>query len=172
MTSNSSPQIVLTSATAALGLRVSKYLLKLVPASSVTVSLYNPAGAPPTITFSGCTIVEGNFSKPDTLITALAGADRLLLVSYPSIAHQERVRLHRSAIDAAKRVGVGHVYYTSLAFAGGANENRTEVMQAHLDTGTYMRESGMTYTVVRKGLYHESWPLYLGTGMHCSFGLS
>ena len=35
-------------------------------------------------------------------------------------------------------------------------------MQAHLDTEAYLRESGLKYTVLREGLYAESFPLYLG----------
>ncbi|KAI0765715.1 hypothetical protein BD413DRAFT_165327 [Trametes elegans] len=35
-------------------------------------------------------------------------------------------------------------------------------MQAHIDTETYLKESGLTYTIIREGLYSESWPLYFG----------
>ena len=70
-----------------------------------------------------------------------------------------RVRNHINAIDAAKRVGITHIYYTSLAFA---SDSVAAVMQAHLDTEKYLKESGVTYTIIREGIYSESWPLYLG----------
>ena len=35
-------------------------------------------------------------------------------------------------------------------------------MQAHIDTEAYLKESGLTYTVIREGIYNESWPLYFG----------
>lgn len=83
----------------------------------------------------------------------------MLLVSYPSIAHEIRVNSHIAAIDAAKRVGVKHVYYTSLMFA---DDSQAAVMQAHLDTEKYLKESGLTYTIIREGIYSESYPLYFG----------
>jgi len=150
---------VLTGATGGLGSQVFKYLLRLVPASDVVVSLHNPQGAPPEILSAGVEIRHGNFSEPSTLDDAFRGADKLLIVSYPSIAHELRVRNHVNAIDAAKRAGVKHVYYTSLAFGTGSV---AAVMQAHLDTERYLKESGLTYTILREGIYSESYPLYFG----------
>ncbi|KAI0313404.1 hypothetical protein OF83DRAFT_1211194, partial [Amylostereum chailletii] len=92
-----------------------------------------------------------DFTRPDTLAAAFAGASTLLLVSYPSIAHEIRVRAHVNAIDAARRAGVQHVYYTSLAFADGSG---AAVMRAHFDTEAYLKRSGIAYTI--------SYPLYLG----------
>ncbi|KAH8087878.1 NmrA-like family protein [Cristinia sonorae] len=150
---------VLTGATGGLGSRVFDHLLNIVPASDVIVSLYNPSGATPTILQSGVEIRKGNFSDPQTLDTAFSGADKLLIVSYPSMAHQLRVKNHVAAIDAAKRVGVKHVYYTSLAFAG---DSKAAVMQAHIDTEKYLKESGLKYTIIKEGIYNESYPLYFG----------
>jgi uncharacterized protein YbjT (DUF2867 family) len=74
--------------------------------------------------------------------------------------------MHKNAIDAAKRAGVKHVYYTSLAFdPAGASA----VMRAHRDTEAYLKESGLTYTIIREGIYSESYPLYFGA---CSCFLS
>ena len=128
-------------------------------ASDIIVSLYNPAGAPPEITSSGVGVRHGDYNDPASLDTAFAGADKLLLVSSPSIAHAQRVAHHTTAIDAARRAGVKHLYYTSLAFAG---DSRAAVMQAHLDTERYLKESGLTYTILREGIYSESYPLYFG----------
>lgn len=128
-------------------------------ASDIVVSLYNPSGATPLIKESGVEIRRGDYSDPASLDAAFAGADKLLLVSYPSIAYEIRVQQHKSAIDAAKRAGVSHVYYTSLAFA---SDSVAAVMRAHIDTERYLKESGLTYTVLREGIYSESYPLYLG----------
>lgn len=35
-------------------------------------------------------------------------------------------------------------------------------MQPHLATEAYLKQSGVTYTVIREGIYSESWPLYVG----------
>ena len=64
--------------------------------------------------------------------------------------------------------GVTHVFYSSLGFAGTGTgkESLAFVMQAHLDTERYLAKLAtelpyFTYTVVRQGLYTESYGLYL-----------
>jgi uncharacterized protein YbjT (DUF2867 family) len=70
---------------------------------------------------------------------------------------------HRAAIDAALSVGVQHIYYTSLGFA---NPSKASVMRAHERTERYLadlaRDGRVRVTVIREGLYNESWPLYFG----------
>ncbi|KAI0782996.1 NmrA-like family protein [Abortiporus biennis] len=152
---------VVTGATGALGSRVFKHLLDRVPASDVIVSLYNPSGATPEILSSGVEIRKGDYADPKTLESAFAGATKLLLVSYPSIAYGIRVTSHEAAIDAAIKTGtIQHIYYTSLAFAG---DSKAAVMQAHIETEAYLKKSGIKYTIIREGIYNESFPLYFGS---------
>ncbi|KAI0918899.1 hypothetical protein AcW1_003576 [Taiwanofungus camphoratus] len=150
---------VLTGATGGLGSQVLKHLLRLVPPSDIIVSLHNPHGATPEMLAAGVEVRHGDFSAPATLDAAFAGGTALLLVSYPSVAHALRVKHHAAAIDAARRCGIARVYYTSLAFGAGSV---AAVMQAHLDTEAYLRASGLAYTILREGIYSESFPLYLG----------
>jgi uncharacterized protein YbjT (DUF2867 family) len=73
-----------------------------------------------------------------------------------------REKHHRAAIDAAVKVGVKHIYYTSLAFA---NPSKASVMRAHMRTEEYLKGlegQGVRVTIIREGLYNESWPLYFG----------
>lgn len=76
---------------------------------------------------------------------------------------QGREAHHRAAIDAALNAGVSHIYYTSLAFG---NPSRASVMRAHIRTEAYLRElesaGKLRVTILREGLYNESWPLYFG----------
>lgn len=71
-----------------------------------------------------------------------------------------------TAVDAAKRAGISHIFYSSLGFAGNYELNsRAEVMQAHLDTERHLAQiaaadSSFTYTSIREGLYAESTPIY------------
>jgi len=155
--------IVVTGATGGLGSQVFKALLGLIPPSQIAVSLYNPSGASDFIKDSGAEIRKGDYSDPASLEEAFKGADKLFIVSYPGISRETRFKNHKAALDAAKRCGVGHVYYTSLGFASGTSANSVSaVMQAHLDTEAYIKESGLKYTIIREGIYNESWPLYLG----------
>jgi uncharacterized protein YbjT (DUF2867 family) len=155
--------IVLTGATGALGSQVLESLLRLVPPNTLRVSTQDPNRLPDHVRSSGAEIVKASYSDPSSLDAAFAGAETVLLVSYPSIAHEERVRMHVSAIDAAKRSRMQHIFYTSLAFdpAGSA-----AVFAAHRDTEAYLKESGLKYTIVREGIYSESYPLYFG--MFCN----
>jgi len=67
----------------------------------------------------------------------------------------------------AIRSGVKTIFYGSLGYGGKpeSDESVAHVMQAHLDTERYLDECtrkhpGFGYTVVREGLYSESYPLY------------
>lgn len=158
-------KICLTGTTGALGSNVLKHILNTVhiDPKSLVISLYNPSKAPKVP--EGIQIRQGDYFNPSSLLTSFADCSKLFLVSYPSLAHQKRVTAHKNAIDAAKQAGVKHIYYTSLAFA---DDSKATVKQAHLDTESYLREvceapgSEMTFTVIKEGIYSESFPLYLG----------
>ncbi|MCJ1386162.1 hypothetical protein MMC17_009288 [Xylographa soralifera] len=151
------------SATGGLGSRVLHHLLHTlsVPPSSLVISTQSPS---PSSSISGVETRHGDFLNPSSLPSAFAGASTLLLVSYPSIAHALRVTAHQNAIDAAVRAGITYIVYTSLAFVG---DSHAAVMQAHIETEEYLKRTcavreGMNYTIIREGIYCESWALYLG----------
>lgn len=74
---------------------------------------------------------------------------------------------HISAIRSAHKAEIRHIYYTSLAFG---SHSKAGVMVAHNRTEKFLEDftkqggegEGMTYTIIREGLYSESWPLYFG----------
>jgi uncharacterized protein YbjT (DUF2867 family) len=157
---------VITGATGRLGSQVLKHLLRLVPASEVAVVIRDPIKIPKEITSSGVEIRQGDFSKPELLDTAFKDTEKLLIMSVPDIERESRFKQHVNAIDAAKRTGVKHIYYTSLMFGtdavGHLTNSVAQVMLAHLDTEAYLAKSGLTYTILREGLYSESYSLYTG----------
>jgi uncharacterized protein YbjT (DUF2867 family) len=117
------------------------------------------------------TVRHANFDDPTSLERAYAGCNKLFLVSTPRIEMDYndaplwsgREKHHRVAIDAALKVGVKHIYYTSLGFA---NPSKAGVMRAHIRTEKYLKdlekEQKAKVTIIREGLYNESWPLYFG----------
>jgi len=117
------------------------------------------------------TIRHANFDDTSSLESAFAECDKLFLVSTPRISMdyndaplwKGREAHHRAAIDAALKARVKHIYYTSLAFA---NPSKAAVMRAHIRTEKYLnglaREGKVQVTILREGLYNESWPLYFG----------
>ncbi|KAF7517775.1 hypothetical protein G7054_g13700 [Neopestalotiopsis clavispora] len=118
----------------------------------------------------GVTVRHGTFEDGATLEAALQGCDKFFLVSTPKVEldyndapeGQGREKHHYVAIQAALRAGVGHIYYSSLAFG---RPSKAGVMRAHIRTETYLESLGaenkVAVTVMREGLYSESWPLYL-----------
>ncbi|KAI0205714.1 hypothetical protein F4808DRAFT_409990 [Astrocystis sublimbata] len=141
-----------------------------------------------TLAATGVQVRHARFEDPATFERALEGVDRLFLVSTPDIALDFGVAMdydgtaesekkrgreshHKNAIDAAVKAGVKWITYSSLAFgysasAGATNASRAAVMRAHLRTEAYLRSVTETHrtkvTILREGLYSESWPLYLG----------
>ncbi|KAK6826065.1 hypothetical protein PG987_013559 [Apiospora arundinis] len=119
----------------------------------------------------GVQVRHATFEDAGSLEKALGGVDRFFLVSTPRVEldyndappGEGREKHHKAAIDAAVRAGVRHVYYSSLAFG---NPSKSGVMRAHVRTEAYLeslRDGGkVEVTVLREGLYNESWPLYLG----------
>lgn len=116
----------------------------------------------------GVTVRHGSFDDESTLESALQGADKFFLVSTPRIQldfndapeGSGREKHHYVAIRAARKAGVRHIIYSSLAFQ---NPSKSGVMRAHIRTEAYLKTlTGVQVTIVREGLYNESWPLYLG----------
>jgi uncharacterized protein YbjT (DUF2867 family) len=116
----------------------------------------------------GIQVRHASFDDATTFDKALVGCEKLFLVSTPQISldffdaphGQGREKHHFVAIDAARRAGVKHIYYTSLAFN---NPSKASVMRTHVRTEAYLKElSDIKYTIIREGLYNESWPLYFG----------
>ncbi|KAG8625202.1 hypothetical protein KVT40_006953 [Elsinoe batatas] len=143
----------------------------LLPASSIvaTTSALG-ASAPQTqkLAAHGVTVRHANFDEPDTIERALHDVEALFLVSSPRInmdfhdvqKFKGREKDHIAAIEAARRAGVKHIYYSSLGFG---RPSTAGVMRAHIVTEEYLEgQSEVDWTVMREGLYNESWPLYLG----------
>lgn len=60
----------------------------------------------------GVEIRAADFYRPETLKTAFAGVDRLLVISTSNVG--ERLPHQVAAVDAADQAGVGHILYTSI----------------------------------------------------------
>jgi len=159
------PTICVTGATGNIGGGALNTLLKTLnyPPANIIVSTSHPSKLSE-LSSTGVQVRYGDFSVPASLRTAYAGADKLFLVSYPTMEHESRSNFHKAGIDAAIDVGIKHIYYTSLAFSG--EPSLSPLMWAHSDTEKYLREkgeaTGIKYTLIREALYHELFPLFIG----------
>ncbi|KAH9212746.1 hypothetical protein DL95DRAFT_524931 [Leptodontidium sp. 2 PMI_412] len=162
----SSSKIGVFPASGGLGGSTLNHLINDVGPSRVVAIVRKPRNVPSNILETGVTIRQADYDDAPTLDHAFDDISTLNLISYASIEHEHRFKVHKLAIDAARKSGVKHIFYSSLAFAGnGDPTSAAHVMQAHLDTEKYLaslaeQDSSFTYTVVRIGLYSESFPLY------------
>jgi NAD(P)H dehydrogenase (quinone) len=100
----------------------------------------------------GITVRLFDYDRPETLAPALAGVDRLLLISSSEVG--KRVQQHRAVIDAATAAGVSHLVYTSIL---NAAESPMELAAEHRATEAAITASGLTHTILRNGWYTENY---------------
>lgn len=110
----------------------------------------------------GCEVRYGDFDRPETLPDAVAGGDRMLLISGTRVG--ARVVQHKAAIDAAAKAGVTHIAYTSFI---GIDDpaNPAEVRHDHIETERLIRASGMAWTMLRDAHYADAMILMAGPGV-------
>src|SRR5262245_14763100 len=106
--------IIVTGATGHLGRLVLDQLLQKVPASQVVAAARNPDKAAD-LAARGVQVRRAHYDEPTTLASAFDGADTLLLISGSEVG--QRVRQHQAAVDAAVKVGVKRLAYTSILHA-------------------------------------------------------
>ncbi|HET9141265.1 NAD(P)H-binding protein [Actinophytocola sp.] len=100
----------------------------------------------------GVAVRPADYDDPASLKAALAGADRLLLISADTPG--KRVAQHRNAVDAAVAAGVGHITYTSVLHA---DTSPLIVAPDHLATEQAIAASGLPYTFLRHPWYTENY---------------
>ncbi|MBS1183813.1 MAG: dehydrogenase (quinone), partial [Proteobacteria bacterium] len=101
----------------------------------------------------GVTIRTLDFDKPETLAAALAGVDRLLLVSTDAIG--SRLAGQKTAVAAAKAAGVKGIVYTSAPDPHGDNHPLLFAGD-HAGTETAIFDSGLAYRILRNNWYQEN----------------
>lgn len=113
----------------------------------------------------GCDVRYGDYDKPDTLVSAVQGAEKMLLISGTRVG--ARVVQHKAAIDAAAAAGVRHILYTSFI---GIDDpaNPAEVRHDHIETERLIRASGMDWTMLRDAHYADAMILMAGPGVMAS----
>lgn len=94
----------------------------------------------------------GDFTQPQSLPQAYAGGKRMLLISIGRSSIPRPVA-HGHAIDAARKVGVKQIAYTSwVAISKGAT---TGLAVDHRATEELLRKSGVAWTFLRNSIYME-----------------
>ncbi|TQM30114.1 SDR family oxidoreductase [Nocardia bhagyanarayanae] len=106
----------------------------------------------------GVDVREAEYGDAVALDRALAGVDRLLLISGNEFG--QRIAQHTNVVRAAERAGVQLLAYTSIP---RANENPLILAQEHRGTEAVLTESAVPHVLLRNSWY---WENYLGGLAH------
>ena len=104
----------------------------------------------------GVEVRTADYSDPSALRAALAGVDRLLLIS--SSVAGSRVAHHVNVIEAAQAAGVSRIAYTSILDAEHA---ANPLAGEHRDTERALRRAAIPFTLLRNGWYTENYTAQL-----------
>jgi len=146
-----STRIGVAGASGKLGSLVLDGLLKVTPPDQLAAIVRSPEKAA-RFASRGVQVRRGDYSDRETLIPALAGIQRLLLISATDLGR--RVEQHQSVIQAARAAGVEHIVYTSVL---RADTSTLPIADEHRETEDLLRTSGLTYTILRNGWYIENY---------------
>ena len=146
------PTYAVTGASGHLGRHAVQALLaRGVPASAVVAVVRTP-GKADDLAQRGAQVRAADYSRPQTLGAALAGVDRLLLVS--SSVPGQRAAHHTNVIEAAKTAGVSRIGYTSIL---NADDTTNPLAGEHQATERALRAAGVPFTLLRNGWYTENY---------------
>ena len=144
-------KIAITGATGQLGNLVIEQLLQLTAAQNI-VALVRKIDKAEHFKVQGIEPREFDYDRPETLVPALLGIDKLLLISANEIGR--RTPQHQAVIDAAKVAGGPYLAYTSLL---RADTSPLGLAQEHRETEKLIQDSGITYTFLRNNWYSENY---------------
>jgi len=141
-----------TGASGHLGrLAVQELLARGVPSSDV-VAVARSRGKVADLAERGVNVHVADYTRPDTLRTALVGVNRLLLVS--SSEAGQRLAQHTNVIAAAKAAGVSRIAYTGIL---NADHTTNPLAGEHQETERALREAGVPFIALRNGWYTENY---------------
>ncbi len=142
--------IVVTGATGHLGRHVVEQLLEKVPAREITAVVRDEAKAAD-LAARGVTLAVADYNTPETFDGLFAAGDKVLLISGNEF-DKGRPQQHQVVIDAAKAAGVALLAYTSAPGTLTA-----ALADDHRATERALTASGVPYTLLRNGWYHENY---------------
>lgn len=141
-------KIGITGATGQLGKLVVEQLKKRVSVENIVALVRTPDKA----SDLGVEVRVFDYNKPNEMVGALNGIDRLLLISANEIG--KRAEQHQNVIEAAQKADVQWIVYTSLLHADTSSLN---LAGEHRFTEEALKGSGIDYTILRNGWYTENY---------------
>lgn len=143
--------IAITGATGHLGRLVIEKLLESVPAGELVAAVRSPDKAGD-LAARGVQLRQADYDRPETLKTAFAGVDKLLLISSSEVGR--RAPQHRAVIGAAVDNRVALLAYTSILHC---DTSPLMLAEEHRQTEAMLRDSGLPHVLLRNGWYTENY---------------
>jgi NAD(P)H dehydrogenase (quinone) len=145
-------RIGVTGASGQLGMGVVRHLLMRTSASDIVAITRSPEKLA-AFSSQGMNVRTGDFNDQEGLQKAFGGVERLLIIPGSDLTPNVRPGQHRTAINAARSAGVGHIIYVSSV---GARPGPSDgIMETHFATEQALITSGATWTLLRMSIYSE-----------------
>lgn len=144
--------VAVTGAGGRLGRHVARRLRDRADGVGVVLTTRRPE-ALADVAAEGVQVRRADFDDPASLQAALAGVDRLLVISTDVVG--ERVRQHRDAFAAAARAGVQHVVYTSMLHPTPDHPS-APLSRDHRASEEALRGDGLAWSILRYGFFTEA----------------
>lgn len=156
--------ILVTGATGQFGSKAIDHLLNKGVKSSQIAALVRDAAKAGNLKDKEIELRIGDYTDYNSLVEALQGIDKLLLVSSNDRgAVENRTVQHINVIRAAKEAGVKHIVYTSFVRKRGFEESAIAAfLNSHVQTEDFLKSSGINYTILQNGIYLEMIPIFAG----------
>lgn len=153
--------ILVTGASGQFGKYAIDFLLKKNIPSNHIIAMVRDEEKATELKNRGVVVRTGDYDNYNSLLNAFKGVEKLLFVSGSDIMN--RNAQHKNVVSAAKEAGVKHMVYTGFL---GKNETKSSplwsVIESHLNTEAWLKESGLDYTILKNTLYMDFIPAFLG----------
>lgn len=151
---------MVTGATGALGMGVINALVSKSNAKNI-YALARSEEKAAALKKSGANVRIGDYDDYDSLLKAFKGIETLYMVSNTDVTR--RMTQQNNVFDAAVEAGVGRIVYTSYQRKSESSDSPIRpVTQGHLHIEARLKESGLTYTILKHGTYAEMIPIFAG----------
>ena len=153
-------KILVTGATGQLGSSLINKLLEKVSPGEIT-ALVRDENKAEALKNKGVQIVVGNYADYASLVKAFKGIDKLYFIS--SSEMMNRIEQHENVVQAAVEAKVGHIFYTSVQRKSEDGSSPSAIItNDHVKTDEIIKQSELTYTILRHGLYSDILPMFIG----------
>ena len=150
--------ILITGATGQLGTAVIKNLLKKTSANRIAAFVRDESKAS-ALKGKGVNIRVGSYDDTASLHKAMQGIEKVLLIA--GTDEERRLQQHQNVVDAANKVGVQCIAYTSRNLKDPSTL-ANKLMKGHFQTEDYIKASVLNYAIFRNVLYMDTLPQFVG----------